>query len=161
MKPLIAFLMALTAGSASALSFPFDELRKGVTETTAIDAARREGLTVTVDQKGGAYYLADAKSKEIVSILWVCSGRLYGYSLSANGGANSFVKRVAQFNAEFGSAGTAMATSKMQPFGEVNTIEMSWQKDYRNIVLSYTPSSPGLEESQWVRYSVSQVCGAQ
>lgn len=158
MKLLIAVLLALPAGSASALSYSFDELRKGVSEAAAIDAARREGLIVSADPRGGGHLLADARSNEVVSQLWVCSGRLYGYSLSAKGGVSAFVKRVAQFTVEFGAPGNATATSKMQSFGEDNTIEITWQNAWRTATLTYTPSSPGLDESQWVRYSVSQVC---
>lgn len=159
MKLLVAFLLALMAGSASAISYSFEELRKGVTEASAIDAAHREGLIVTADPRDGGHILSDARSNEVISILWVCSGRLHGYSASAKGGASAFVKRVAQFNVEFGTPGNATATSKMQVFGEDNTIEISWQKNWRTIVLTYTPGAPGLDESQWVRYSVSQVCG--
>lgn len=68
---------------------------------------------------------------------------------------------MAQFNVEFGTLGNATATSKMQSFGEDNTIEITWQKDWRTAVLTYTPKAPGLDESQWVRYSVSQVCSTQ
>jgi hypothetical protein len=161
MKLLVALLLALTAGSASALSYSFEELRKGLPEAAAIDAARSEGLIVSADPRGGGHLLADAKSNEVVSILWVCSGRLYGYSLAAKGGASAFVKRVAQFNVEFGAPGSATATSKMQSFGEDNTIEITWQKDWRTAIITYTPSVPGLGESQWVRYSASQVCGAK
>jgi len=158
MKLLVALFLAFAASSASALSYSFEELRKGVPEAAAIDAAGREGLIVSADPRGGAHFLADARSNEIVSMLWVCSGRLYGYSLSAKGGASAFVKRVAQLNVEFGAPGNATATSKMQSFGEDNTIEIAWQKGWRSATLTYTPSAPGLDESQWVRYSVSQVC---
>lgn len=161
MKLLIALLLALATSSAFAISYSFEELRKGVPEAAAVDTARSEGLIVSADPRGGGYLLADARSKEVVSILWVCTGRLYGYSVSAKGGASAFVKRVAQFNAEFGAPGNATATSKMQSFGEDNTIEINWQKNWRTATLTYTPSTPGLEESQWIRYSVSQVCGTK
>lgn len=69
MKLLVALLLALTAGSALALSYSFDELRKGIPEASSIDAARREGLIVSADPRGGGHFLADAKSNEVVSIL--------------------------------------------------------------------------------------------
>lgn len=158
MKLLVALFLALSAGSASALSYSFEELYKGVPEAVAINEARHEGLVVSADPRGGGHLLVDAKSNEVVSMLWVCSGRLYGYSLSATGDASAFVKRVAQFNVEFDMLGNAAATSKMQSFGKVNTIEITWQKDWRSVNLTYTPSTPGLDESQWVRYSVHKVC---
>lgn len=159
MKLLGALLLAFGTTSASAFSYSFEELMKGVSEATAVASARNEGFLVSVDPRGGGYLLADAGSREVVSILWVCAGRLYGYSTSAKGGASSFVKRVAQLNAEFGQPGAATATTKMQSFGEDNTIEIHWQRTWRAATLTYTPSVPGLDESQWIRYSVSNVCG--
>lgn len=158
MKLLIIALMVFAADAASALSFSFDEIRKGISETAAIETARREGLVAYAAPGGRGHLLANARTKEIVSGLSTCSGRLYGYSLAAKGGVTAFVKQVAQFNVEFGAPGRAISATKMQSFGEVNTIEITWQSDWRTVVVAYTPSSHDLAESLWIQYSVPQLC---
>lgn len=158
MKVLIAFFLMLMSSSAFAVSYSFQDLRNGISENIAIDAARREGLVVSADPRGGGYLLANPSTNDIVGMLWVCSGSLYGYSLSVAGGENSFVKRVAKFGEEFGIPGVASSTSKVLAPGEVNTIEITWEKGGRVITLSYTPRSTGFAESQWVRYSVPGNC---
>lgn len=153
---LIALVVVMC--DAVAVSYSFDELRRGITESAAVARAKQEGWIVTPRPSSDAHFLLDARTNKVVGTLWICSGRLYGYSEEGLGGVEGFVKRVAQFNKVFDAAGRAVASSQMLSFVERNLIEVTWEEPHRLVHLELTLGGPKMTESQWVQYAVPSVC---
>ncbi len=87
----------------------------------------------------------------------LCRGRVYEESLAVLGGPAGFIRRVTQFERNYGP-GKYSAESALLEIGERNVLSVTWQLIDRVITVEYGAPSTGISESQWVSTAVPSVC---
>ena len=105
------------------------ELGRSIDEI--VESAPRNGIKVTPSRETDVFFAYLLKSNEVVGIYRVCKGRVYEHSASVSGGAVGLVKRVAQFNNQYGVAAARV---------------------------TFYPQSLEAQESQWVSYASLRYC---
>lgn len=131
------------------------EIGRRIDEIVA--SAPKNGIKVTPSREADVFFAYLLKSNELVGIYRVCNGRVYEHSASVSGGAVGLVKRVAQFNNQYGVA-AAQAESRMLDSAEFNMIEFTWRQGDQTFRVTFYPQSLGALESQWVSYASLRYC---
>lgn len=148
-------LLALAAVPATA-SFSDAQLRIGVTESDLGSWAIKSGyeLKRTGDDKWWAYRKSD---NEIIGTFRFCRGKVFEQALTVQGGASAFIKRVAQFNRQYGT-GQYSVESSVESVGDRNMIEVVWRRADQVTTLTFFAGSSPVSETQWLGTTIPSIC---
>lgn len=153
---LVAPLLAISCAASAQNFYSFEQLLKGVDLNAAVAQERSLGNRVTSSDDGKTHYV-QSESNRLVRTLTGCQGRLVAVAYESAGGTIGFIKRVAEYNREWGQ-GVGSAKSYMSTVGEVSTLEFMWREGARELTLSFTPGTEKISESQWLQFRVSSSC---
>jgi len=137
--------------------FTAEKLRAGVTETQLRAMVDAYGYILKAGEGADPWWVYRKSNNEIIATYHFCKGRVYQQSLTLTGGLAAYIKRVAQFNRQFGEGKVSVETS-MESLGERNLLEFVWRAQDELIALTYFSSSPSVNENQWHSTTVSSVC---
>lgn len=133
------------------------EIETGITEKAVISREKASGFRISRNEQNDQVYISNPQTNQVIKTIRICNGLVYSYSTDLEGGIESFIKRISQFNNIYGKPETD-ATTTMTNYGELNSLEVTWMQGKKVVVLSFTSASSGIAESQWLQYGVPSIC---
>lgn len=153
-----AVLLLIGSTNFAVAAFSAEKLRAGVTEAQLRAMADSEGYALKVGQGTDPWWVYRKSNNEIIATYYFCRGKVYQQALTVTGGPAAYIKRVAQFNRQFGEGKVSVETS-MESVGERNTLEFVWRGQDEVITATYFAASTPVSETQWIGTTVPSVCG--
>lgn len=153
-----AVLLLIGSTSFAVAAFSAEKLRAGVTEAQLRAVVDADGYVLKAGEGIDPWWVHRKSNNEIVATYYLCRGKVYQQALTVTGGPAAYIKRVAQFNRQFGE-GKVSVESAMQSLGERNMLEFVWRSQDEVITATYFAASPPVSETQWISTTVPSVCG--
>ena len=152
-------LLAAAVPSLSNARYTTDQIRAGISAEQLradISAAGESIVKGSTDEYLMVYRIV-RNENEFTASYRLCNGRVYEESIAASGGPAGFIRRVTQFEREYGP-GKYSADSTLLEVGERNALSVTWRLSDRVVTVEYGASATGISESQWVSTAVPSAC---
>lgn len=153
-----AVLLLIGSTSFAVAAFSAEKLRAGVTEAQLRAMVDADVYVLKVGEGTDPWWVYRKSNNEIIAKYYLCRGKVYQQALTVAGGPAAYIKRVAQFNRQFGE-GKVSVESAMESLGERNMLEFVWRSQDEVIAATYFAASPPVSETQWISTTVPSVCG--
>jgi hypothetical protein len=156
---LTVLLLAAAAPSLCGARYTAEQLRAGISleELRAAISAAGESVVKGSTDEFLMIYRTVRSEHEITASYRLCSGRVYEESVAVSGGTAGFIRRVTQFEREFGP-GRYSAESSLLEAGERNLLSVAWRLPDRVVTIEYGAPAAGISESQWISTAIPSVC---
>lgn len=153
-----AVLLLIGSTNFAVAAFSADQIRAGVTEAQLRAAVDADGNVLKAGEGTSPWWVYRKSNNDIVATYHLCRGKVYQQAIAATGGIAAYLKRVAQFNRQFGK-GQVSVESAMESEGERIMLEFFWRREDEGITASYFAASSPVSEAQWLSTAVPSVCG--
>ncbi len=156
---IVATTLVLFSTTAASARYSAEQIRQGLPVDAVRASVESDGQKIHGSNADNFWwiYRTGRNEQEIVGILRFCGRLLYEQSLAATGGTSGFIKRIAQFENQYGP-GKYVAEALINEIGEKNSLEVSWKLRDLVLTLTFIAAVGKVSETQWSSMAVPSVC---